>query len=162
MLRFGRISSVDADNAKCKVSFGEDETVTDWLPTVHNGTRENSYFHTFQTEDHVAVMMNDNGITGVILGAIYSKNLQPSDGGVGKTSVVFDNGNKVVYDKATGSMEIVASGGLKITGDVTVTGSIDASVDVTAGILNISLTGHTHVVAGVQAGAGSVTSNTPL
>lgn len=162
MLRFGRISSVDASKGLCKVSFGEDETVTDWLPTVHNGTRENSYFHTFQTEDHVAVMMNDNGITGVILGAIYSKNLQPSEGGEGKTSVVFDNGNKVVYDKATGSMELVASGGVKITGDVTVTGSIDASVDVKAGLLNTSLVGHTHDVVGVQAGAGTITSTPPL
>ncbi len=160
MLRFGRISSVDASKGLCKVSFGEDETVTDWLPTVHNGTRENSYFHTFQTEDHVAVMMNDNGITGVILGAIYSKNLQPSEGGEGKTSVVFDNGNKVVYDKATGSMELVASGGVKITGDVDVTGTITATVEVKAGI--IALTTHTHVVAGVQAGSGSVTSNPPL
>jgi phage baseplate assembly protein gpV len=161
LLRFGRISDIDADKGLCKVSFGEDNVVTDWIPTIHNGTSGNSYFHTFDINEHVACMMSDNGITGVILGAIYSKNLQPIESGEDVVSVVFNANNKIVFNRQTGEMEIKASGGVTINGDLTVQGSVDASGDVTAGLTNISLTGHTHEVV-VTGNPETATTNPPL
>ena len=73
---------------------------------------------------------------------------------------MFSNGDKVKYDN--GQIEITASGGVTINGNLTVIGTVDASVDVTAGAINTSLTSHTHTVAGVQAGLGSVTTTPPI
>jgi len=161
LLRFGRISDIDADKGLCKVSFGEDEVVTDWLPTIHNGASGNSYFHTFDIQEHVACLMSDNGITGVILGAIYSKNLQPEESGQDVVSVVFNANNKVVFNRSTGEMTIKASGGVTIDGDLTVNGSVDASADVTAGITSVSLIGHTHQVI-VTGNPETATTQPPL
>jgi len=160
VLRFGRISDIDADKGLCKVSFGEDEVVTDWLPTIHNGTSGNSYFHTFDIQEHVACMMSDNGITGVILGAIYSRDLQPSESGNDIVSVVFNANNKIVFNRANGQMEIQASGGVTITGDLSVSGSVDAGVEVSAGSVN--LTTHTHTTPTTGQITTPETTSTPL
>jgi len=160
MLRFGRISDIDADKGLCKVSFGEDSVVTDWLPTLHNGAKENSYFHTYDIQEHVACLMSDNGITGVILGAIYSSNLQPEESGVDVVSVVFNANNKVVFNRSTGEMTIKASGGVSIQGDLSVTGSIDAGVEVSAGTVN--LTTHTHTTPTTGQIQSPETTSTPL
>lgn len=161
MLRFGRISEVDADKALVKVSFGEDSLVSEWIPTVHAGTSGDSYFHTLSVNTQVAVAMDRNMRYGCVIGAIYSRDTTPSEAGDNIISVVFDNGDKIVIDKQARTLTCNMQGGLTINGDLTVNGSIDASVDVTAGPLNTSLTGHVHVVAGVQTGAGSVNTNPP-
>jgi len=160
MLRFGRISDIDADKGLCKVSFGEDEVVTDWLPTLHNGTSGNSYFHTYDIQEHVACMMSDNGITGVILGAIYSRDLQPEESGVDVVSVVFNANNSVVFNRSTGEMTIQASGGVSIEGDLSVTGSIDAGIEISAGTVN--LTTHTHTTPTTGQIPSPETTSAPL
>jgi phage baseplate assembly protein gpV len=161
MIRFGRISEIDADKARVKVSFGEDGIESGWLPTLHAGTKGNSYFHTYNVNELVACAMEENLDAGVCLGSIYYKDEQPVESGPDLVSVVFDSNNKVVFNRQSGEMQIKASGGVNITGDVTITGSLDASGDVTAGPTNVSLTGHTHQVTGVQPGSGSVVSQPP-
>lgn len=162
LLRTGRISETDPAKAIVRVAFTEDGVTTGWLQTLHNGANGTSWFHTFAVNELVAVVLDSDGVYGFVLGAVYSGDDTPTESGNDVVSVVFPNGDKVIYNGANGSMELKASGGITITGDVTVTGSIDATGDVTAGPLNISLTSHTHIVAGVQPGTGSVTSNTPL
>jgi phage baseplate assembly protein gpV len=87
------------------------------------------------------------------LGAVYNENTTPSSSGEDIVSVVFSNGDSVEYDRATGEMSITVSGGLTINGDVTVIGSLDASIDVTAGVFNTSLSTHTHPYVNVSAPA---------
>lgn len=147
MLRTGRISEIDADKARVRVSFEADGVTTGWLQTLHNGTVGNSYFHTFAVNELVAVIMESNGVYGFVLGSIYPDGVTPTESGDKVVSVVFDGGNKLVYNGTTGAMELKASGGITITGNVTVTGNLDASGDVTAGPLNTSLTLHTHQTA---------------
>jgi len=162
LIRFGRISGIDADNARVKVSFGEDGIESGWLPTIHNGATGSSYFHTYDVNELVACVMEENLDAGVVLGAIYYENEQPVESGDNIVSVVFNSSNKVIFNRQTGEMELQASGGVTINGNVTISGSLDVSADVTAGPLNTSLTGHVHQVTGVQTGTGSVTSNTPI
>lgn len=152
MLRFGLVSSIDPSKGVARVSFAEDEIVTDWLPIVVAGTA-NSYSFTFNIDEQVACMMDSTGLRGVILGAVYNQNTTPSSSGEDIVSVVFSNGDSVEYDRATGEMSITVSGGLTINGDVTVIGSLDASIDVTAGVFNTSLSTHTHPYVNVSAPA---------
>lgn len=161
MLRFGRISEVDADKALVKVSFGEDDLVSEWIPTVHAGTSGDSYFHTLSVNTQVAVAMDRNMRYGCVIGAIYSRNTQPQEAGDNIISIVFDNGDKIVIDKQARTLTCNMQGGLTINGDLTVNGSIDASVDVTAGPLNTSLTGHTHSVT-VTGNAETATTTPPI
>lgn len=167
MLKFGRISEVNADSGLAKVSFREDKIVSDWLPVIVPKTNGDSYSWTLEVNQQVACMMDENQIRGVIMGSVYSKDVTPVEAGEDIVSIHFDGGDSIKYDRATGTMELTASGGVTINGDlmvdgqVDVTGAVDAGADVTAGILNTSLTSHIHQVTGVQTGAGSVPSNTP-
>jgi phage baseplate assembly protein V len=162
MLRFGVISDIDASKGMARVNFAEDTTVSDWMPFIVSKTGEDKFFYLPDVNEQVACLMGKGMLRGVILGAIYSETTNPdsANSGAGVLSVVFSNGDKVKYDN--GQMEITASGGVTINGNLTVNGSVDASADVTAGPTNVSLTAHTHVVAGVQVGSGSVTTNPPL
>lgn len=144
MLRTGRISETDPAKARVRVAFTEDEVTTGWLQTLHNGANGASWFHTFAINELVAVALESDGVYGFVLGAVYSGSDEPTEAGSEIVSVVFQNGDKVIYNGANGSMELKASGGLTITGDVDVTGTITATVDVKAGITNTSLTTHTH------------------
>lgn len=164
MLRFGRVSDIDASRGMARVSFVEDGTASDWMSVIVAKTGDEKFFYLPDVNEQVACLMGKGSLRGVILGAVYSDARTPDSGnsGEGVLSVVFSNGDKIKYDGSTGAMDITASGGVTINGNLTVNGSVDASQDVTAGPLNVSLTGHTHVVAGVQVGSGSVTSNPPL
>jgi phage baseplate assembly protein V len=164
MLRFGRVSEIDANRGMARVSFIEDGTVSDWMSVVVAKTGDDKFFYIPDVNEQVACMMGKGSLRGVILGAVYSDARTPDSGnsGAGVLSVVFSNGDKIKYDRSSGAMDITASGGVTINGNLTVNGSVDASADVTAGPLNVSLTGHTHLVTGVQTGPSSVTSNPPL
>jgi phage baseplate assembly protein gpV len=144
MLRFGRISDIDASRGMARVSFAEDGTVSDWMSMVVSKTGDDKFFYLPDVNEQVACLMGHGMLRGVILGAIYSDNRTPdsANSGTGVLSIVFSNGDKVKYDN--GQMEIAASGGVTINGNLTVNGSVDASADVTAGPLNVSLTGHRH------------------
>lgn len=162
MLRFGVISDIDASKGMARVSFAEDGTVSDWMSMVVAKTGNDKFFYLPDANEQVACLMGKGMIRGVILGAIYSDNRSPdsANSGAGVLSIVFSNGDKVKYDN--GQIEITASGGVTINGNLTVIGTVDASVDVTAGVLNTSLTSHTHTVSGVQAGSGSITTTPPI
>lgn len=147
MLRTGRISEIDADKARVRVTFPADSVTSGWLQTLHHGTVGNSYFHTYEVDELVAVAMEKDGVYGFVLGSIYPDGTEPTESGDKVVSVSFANGDKIVYNGTTGAMELKASGGITITGNVTVNGSVDASGDVTAGPLNTSLTLHTHQTA---------------
>jgi phage baseplate assembly protein V len=164
MLRFGRISDIDASKGMARVSFAEDGTVSDWMSMVVSKTGDDKFFYLPDVNEQVACLMGAGSLRGVILGAIYSDNRTPdsANSGAGILSIVFSNGDKVRYNGNNGQMDITASGGVTINGNLTVNGTVDASLDVTAGPLNVSLTGHTHTVAGVQLGTGSVTTTPPL
>lgn len=163
MLRFGKISEVDPDSGLAKVAFNEDGTTSDWMSPCYPTTNGDSFSWTLKINQQVACMMGRDQANGVILGSIYSRDVTPTDAGEDIFSVVFSNGDKIKYDKATGEMELKASGGLTVVGDLTVqgdidsTGAIDAALDVTAGLANTSLGGHTHVYV-TSAGAPANTS----
>ncbi len=167
MLRFGKISDIDVSGGRAKVSFAEDKIVSDWMSMIVPKTNGDSYSWTLEVNQQVACLMDVNQINGVILGSIYSKDVVPVDAGEDIVSINFDGGDSVKYNRSTGKMELTASGGVTINGDllvegqVDVTGAVDAGGDVTAGLLNTSLTTHTHQVPGIQSGTSIATSNPP-
>lgn len=155
MLRTGRISERDPSKALVRVSFEAEGVTTGWLQTLHNGASGASWFHTFAINELVAVAMQPDGVYGFVLGAVYSGNDTPTESGDKITSVVFENGDKVIHNGTTGEMEIKASGGLTVTGNLKVTGTVRA------GATEISLTTHTHQVI-VSGNPETATTQPPL
>jgi phage baseplate assembly protein V len=145
-----------------RVSFGEDGVTTGWLQTLHHGTTGNSYFHTYKINELVAVMLQSDGVYGFVLGSVYSGDNTPTESGDEVVSIVFENGDKIVYDGQARTMTLEALNGVTINGDVTVTGSVDASVDVKAGPTNTSLTLHTHTTPTTGTVISTEITSTPV
>lgn len=104
MLKFGYISQIDVNTARVRVQFPDFGITSYWLPVLVQGSGKDKYFHTFDINEHVACVMEENMENGVCLGAVYDSSNQPSGGALLKTKVVFSDGGLVQYDAATSTL----------------------------------------------------------
>ena len=172
MLKYGLISEMDTSTGFCRVKFLDDNIVSPPMQITFMSTQGTKIFFPFEVNTCVACIMDEHGDNGVVVGAIYQDEDKPdenvsedamrivfSDGAIieynFKTNkFTFDGENSeisVVCEKAevTASSGVKISGDLEITGDVTVGGKIDSTGDVTSGSgpTAISLLLHKHVSA---------------
>lgn len=99
MLRFGTITDVDAAKFMARVSFAEDNMVSDWLPIMVRGAIKVKDEFPIDVDDQVVCLMDDQDEDGVILGCIYSEDVAPDAGSKTKYQVKFDDGLIVTYDR---------------------------------------------------------------
>jgi len=101
MLRFGIISSVDADKGLVRVKFDEDDIVSGWLFVPFARTKKDKFFSLPDVNDHVACLMDENAEWGVVLGCIYSKvDLPGAVKGADKIGVEFESGDRIEHDRS--------------------------------------------------------------
>jgi phage baseplate assembly protein V len=158
LIRFGTIASVDLAAKRCTVTIDDDFETPPlrWIAARMGKTRVWSP----PSAGEQVVLLCPGGeiaaavaLTGLIGDDFDAPSTEPID------LIQFDDGSKLSYDAEAselvfalaGKLRIEAPDGIEITGDVTVTGKIEASDDVLAD--GKSLKSHTH--GGVQAGGGS-------
>lgn len=154
MLKFGVVSGINHKKALAKVVFREEhgrdggDKFEVWLPVMQTRTKKDRYFTMPDKGEAVACLMEDSWETGVILGAIYTKNNQPtSDMDADRAVIEFDDGTVIMYDRSASELTIDAVGSLNITiagnADVDIQGV--ATIRATTGTINLldSFTGST-------------------
>lgn len=164
MLRFGTVTDRQPSTGRVRVSFLEDDLVTQWIPVLSSAVNGNKFYAMPDIGDQVAVAMQDADI-GVVLGSFYSSDQPiPEAAGGDVTMVQFTGDVSVKYDRQTKELtvrgvskvfisatevEITASGGVNINGDLKVSGDMAADGEVTAksGLTSVSLSTHTHLSA---------------
>ena len=186
MLRFGHITSIDAVKGFYKVTFDDDDLVTDFLPYLVKNSKFNKDECPFDKGEHVACLMDENCENGVILGATNTSSDAPILGNpeVRRTTykdgtyIQFDRENKKLTISCEGDVEILKSvnvsiksstkvtiecddveikGNLKVTKNITsTTGDIKATVGDVTALTH-SLSNHTHNVTAIGAPTGPVT-----
>ncbi|WP_153799080.1 phage baseplate assembly protein V [Foetidibacter luteolus] len=181
-LKYGLVSEVKPGFAK--VSFIEDEFVTDWMPVIVRKTKTDKESWQLEINEHVVCLMLHDCDEGVILGAIVNDEDTPDPGeGAGKFRKLFSDGTFIKYDKAAHELTVDVKGDLKAvtTGkveiraggkaDVQAAGDITAQTPTKATIQApvINLTGNVVVSGSLQAAAisaiasggfdGKITSN---
>lgn len=175
MLRFGIISEIDASKGLARVSFEEDDFVSDWLPVSVPNSLKNKDEVWFDVNEPVWCIMDENLENGIIGGAYYHAGNLPAAGDENIRSVTFEDGTSVQYDRSSHTLtiqsegnitieapEVSFSGNLSIDGDLSVTqdvsitgglhatGEIESNTQVKVGV--IALTTHKH--GGVTTGGG--------
>lgn len=153
MIRFGYISEMNLDKGLARVTFRDDGIVSPWLSIAVPNSKDTKFSLPMAVNEHVYCILDENGDTGVVAGAIYSKASQPAITG-GKVGVQFSDGSRVEFDPESGKLvvategdvEITASSKVKITGNLEVSGYIKANGEVTAKATstNVSLSTHIH------------------
>lgn len=106
LLRFGNVCDVDASRGYVRVELDEDGITTHWLPLVFPGTKADKYFAMPAVNEQVVCLMDENCEEGAVIGALYSTVDTPTGFGEGKAGVIFEDGTKVVYDKATKTLTL--------------------------------------------------------
>jgi phage baseplate assembly protein V len=162
MLRYGTVSEKDSAGGLLRVDFSEDGIVSDWLPMVVAAGAKNSFFALPDVGEQVACLMDTHAENGVVLGAIYSSEVKPKQAGNDISSVVFDDGTKVIYDRAAHTLLIDTVGDvtIKTTANVLVecvNATVKASTKTLVDTPNAQFTGNVQIDGGLGVnGAGEI------
>ncbi len=105
MLRFGTVTQQDHDKGLYRVNFPADNLVSYWLSPVHLVTRSAKVFAPLSIGEHVACFMDNDGVDGVILGAIYSTKDVPQ-GTANKTFLDFGGSVSVTWNSSTDTLTV--------------------------------------------------------
>lgn len=148
MLRLGIISEFDAKTMRARVSFEEDNIVSNWLPISVDYSLKNTDEFPVEVNTPVWCLMDKNSNDGIIGGAYYNNDVKPVKQNENYFYKEFSDGTKITYDLSNSKLTLEVSGGVEINGNLTVkgsvdvNGSVDATQDVKAG--TISLRAHIH------------------
>jgi phage baseplate assembly protein V len=157
LLRQGTIYATDPAKARCRVKSGS--LLTDWLPYfVHRAGSRRDVEH--PTTGEQCLVLSPSGVmaAGLVLVGINSDQFPAPHSNQALHSSHFSDGAVISYNREThtmtatlpagGSATINAPAGVQIIGDVSITGTVTVSEDVTAS--GISLVNHVH--SGVERG----------
>jgi phage baseplate assembly protein V len=143
LIRVGRVSAVNPEKATVRVAFEAQGVVSYDLPVLQQQTLNNKeYCLPDVGESVVCIFLPTGNASGFVLGSIYAGDNKPPVSNPDKRLVQFEDGTKIEYDRgshtlsinAVGSVNIVASSGINVVGDVIADG--------------ISLKNHVHLETG--------------
>lgn len=169
VIRLGRVMECNYQEVipRVRVRIGEIETA--WLPVLSaRAGGDRSWWPLSVNEQVVVLSLSGDLAQGIVLGAL-SQRAFPAAGNEGHVHrVVYGDGAVIEYDKEThalkaqlpagGTAELHADGGIKVVGDLNVSGNIVASGDVSDRVRSMQAdrdiyNPHTH--AGVMSGPAS-------
>lgn len=167
MFKYGIISEVKKGYAK--VSFAEDNIVSDWLPVLLRKTKTDKESWQLEINEHVVCLVDEYCNEGVILGAIVSEADAPDSGeAAGKFRKLFSDGTLIEYDKNSHKLTVDVKGELEATttdkatinagtsleGNATVKATIKAPVIELTGNVTVSGTLSAAAIATVPGAGG--------
>ena len=106
MLRFGIVSQINPQNAQARVSFGDDDSTSYWLPVLQTKTQKDKFYFMPDINEQVACLMDENSEDGVILGAIYSSEDLTVKKSEKELSMDLENGSYMNINKETNTLTI--------------------------------------------------------
>lgn len=139
MLRFGNITEIDVSKCYARVKFLDDGIVSAPLQIVVMGALSTKFFHIFDVNEQVACLMDENSEEGVILGALFSDDINPVGGNKDVVKVVFPDDSTIEYNRSSHEYNIDIKGKINITAESEI--NIDAPVvNVDAEVINATAT----------------------
>jgi phage baseplate assembly protein V len=114
-LRFGFVTALDEARHAVRVQLPDLELETWWLPVLVPGSRADKHFGLPDIGEHVAVLLDRRGETGVCLGSIYSaRDAVPVTGAPDRHHIRFADGTTIDYDRRTHRLAIHCVGDVEI------------------------------------------------
>lgn len=151
-LKYGIVTALDATTHRVRVRLPDlDDLETAWLPVLTLRTHRDRFERLPDVGEHVAVLLDARGEDGLVLGAIFSAR-DPSPGGSSDiTAARFADGGLIQYDRASGTLTVIATGPVVVQagGPVTVT-----APSVTIDAPQVTVTGHLTVGNGIAVSGG--------
>lgn len=141
-IKIGTVSSVNPAKATARVVFPDDDGLVSYdLQVLQvNGFRNKDYAMPDVGTDVVCVFLGSGTEEGFIIGAVYTDGNPPPESSMDKRTVVFKDGTRVSYDRATHTLSAEIEG-TKIVADrqnVTITAPSAVTVNCTNATVNAS------------------------
>lgn len=181
-VQYGIVAAIDAAKHAVRVTFPALENMqSDWLPVITLGAGGNQFYCLPDIGALVVCLMDARGESGSVLGAIYNNSDSTPASNQELHVLQYSNGTRIEHDRSTGNVLIKTNGVVTVDADcvvqktltvnglltytagmagsgggasaATITGSLHATEDITAG--NISVQKHTHT----EQGDGAPTSS---
>lgn len=141
-IKIGTVSSVNPAKATARVVFPDDDGLVSYDLQVMqvNGFRNQDYAMPDVGTDVVCIFLGSGTEEGFIVGAVYTDGNPPPESSMDKRTVVFKDGTRVSYDRATHTLSAEIEG-TKIVADrqnVTITAPSAVTVNCTNATVNAS------------------------
>lgn len=157
LIRYGTIASVDLATGKCTVKIGDIVTQpVRWSHGAAGGAGGTSIWSPPAVGEQVILLAPEGDVTAAIALTGVHSDANPPAGDSTRALIRFADGAVIAYDPESHLLEAtLPDGGMaKITGDLHVTGTITADIDVIAAGKSLKTHKHTGVQAGgAQTGA---------
>lgn len=128
MFKRGQVSEVDAASGRARVTLlGEGGAGSYWLEVLvpNAGTNEDQVWP--DVGDTVAVLLDDAGESGVVLGGFFNGKKRPTAANGEVRRVRFSDGAIIEYDRANHQLSITISGDVSLSvNSVTIGGGAEA------------------------------------
>lgn len=156
MLRFGKISEIDAVKGLARVHFEEDDIVSGWLKVSIPNSSKIKDETWFDVNEPVWCMMDENAEQGVIGGSYYDSNSTPTVGNKDIRRTTYEDGTYVEYNRSTHEFTIKSAGNVTI---ICKNATITAEQTVTIDCPSSTFTGDVEI-QGLLQGTGGLFSGT--
>jgi len=114
-LKFGFVTALDEQLGRVRVRLPDlDDLETWWLPVLHAKTHQDRHWHLPDIGEHVALLLDGRGETGVVLGAITGERDRPAEPSVDHHTVIFRDGTRIDYDRAAHRLTVQCVGDIVI------------------------------------------------
>lgn len=124
MIQVGKVSTADVETGVVRVTFPDrDDAVSSDLPVLASGGWARGNGMPAPGDMVLCVFLDNSQSAGFCLGSYYGKT-DTAPGNSDQRGVWFEDGSYVYYDRSSNSLRVKAAGGVRIEGDLTVTGSV--------------------------------------
>lgn len=138
IFKIGEVSSTDPDKCTARVVFSDEDNLVSYdLQVMQRNTIANKdYAMPDVGEDVLCLFLPSGSEDGFILGSVYAGDIEPPEKDGDKRTVVFADGTKISYDRASHTLTATI-GGTSITADQqNVNVVCSGTADIQAGTVN--------------------------
>lgn len=163
LIKIGEVSSVDPARGTARVAFDDDDSMVSYdLQVLQKNTIANKDYHMPDIgEDVVCIFLPSGSEDGFILGSVYAGEITPPESDCNKRTVVFDDGTKISYDRATHTLTATIGKTSITANQQNITAICTGAANVQATTIN--LTGNVNINGNVSiTGATSITGETSV
>lgn len=154
-LNFGTVAAVDEVAGMVRVRLPEMGNLrTDWLQVLQSKTLNDKHWCLPDLGEHVAVLLDNNGDDGIVLGAVYSSVDKPPVASGNKFHIRFADGTTIEYDRDTHELAVEGPALIKLIAKTkvrVVASSIELEADDISCKGNMSLAGDLAVSGNISA-----------
>lgn len=169
--KIGEVSSIDPVACTARVIFDDENSIVSYdLPVMQRNSFANKDYQMPDVGEDVLCLFRGNGFEdGVIIGSFYAGDVEPPESTADRRTIVFKDGTRVCYDRATHVLTITIegtsivfnrqSGTITVPDKVTVnctSATVNASSNVKIDTPDTTMTGNL-TVAGLITGNGGLT-----